>query len=186
MYVAPARALDDTDETTDYIVGLPYGNAGHLLSQLDPAVHNKRRRVWDRAFTPGAIAAYEPFLQRRVRTLLAQLDAHAGQSIDIAEWLGFVTMDFMGDFACGGAFDATARGEDKDGFHALAITALRALEALGAVPWLRALVARAPSDANKFLAMAMGVLHKRRAEGSSVRDLFHHLVCHLPGWRCGC
>jgi cytochrome P450 len=180
MSVCPARRRFGGDVLTSwpgYITALPYGNTGSLLTQLDPTVHGKRRRLWDRAFTPGAIATYEPLLQARVRTLLSQLDARTGQSVDIAEWLGFATLDFMSDFACGSAFDATARGADVEGFHALAVTALRGMEALGAVPWTRPFVARAPSDATRFRVRARRVLRTRRAEGSTVRDLFYHLVC---------
>jgi cytochrome P450 len=82
-----------------YNVFRPPKALSSLIGLEDPTEHGHRRRVWDRAFTPAAIKSYQPMLDNREGQLLAQFDAHVGQPIDIAQWFGFMTMDFMGDFA---------------------------------------------------------------------------------------
>jgi cytochrome P450 len=147
-----------------------------VLAQVDPVEHGKRRRVWDRAFTPGAIKSYEPMLRHRADLLLSQLAARAGAPLDLAEWLGFATRDFMGDFAYNGAFDTTAQGTDVLGFHALAMPALRVVEMVGTMPWLRPLVVRLPTKSNRFIEIAGEIVQRRKAEGGRFRDLFYYLV----------
>jgi len=47
--------------------------AGVMLNQMDPPRHDRIRALVNRGFTPRRIAALEPELRRRTRTLLAQL-----------------------------------------------------------------------------------------------------------------
>jgi cytochrome P450 len=52
----------------------------------DPAEHGRRRRIWNRAFTAGAIKSYEPHLTRHVANLVVKLDtaATSGETLDMA------------------------------------------------------------------------------------------------------
>jgi cytochrome P450 len=147
------------------------------MSISDASEHNKRRRVWDRAFTPAALKSYVPMLSRRLTELVVALDAHLNTSLDIAEWLGFFTVDFMGDFACGGAFNLLERGKDEAGYHAIAMDGLGLAEALGKIPWCRAFIHHLPNnDLGRILSFSLGVAERRKATGSLAKDLFYHLV----------
>jgi cytochrome P450 len=149
---------------------------GSLLGHIDPVAHSKRRRVWDRAFTPTAIKSYDPMLHARLSQLITNLNSRTGQPIDLAEWFGFFSLDFMGDFAYGGMFDFMARGEDTEGFHDFGMKALGIAEIFGTVPWIGPFVKALPSKPRAFQEMAMRVVEKRTSGGSQVRDLFHYLV----------
>jgi hypothetical protein len=162
-----------------YEVATPFDAPMNQLTSLEPVEHGKRRRVWDRAFTPAAIKSYNPMLHARVSQLVAQLELRVGQPLDIAEWLGFMTVDFMGDFAFASAFDCTKAGKDTLGLHELGAKALGAMETAGTMPWLRPIVLSLPmgTKIGTVNELALDAARKRQAGGSQIRDLFHYLVC---------
>jgi cytochrome P450 len=81
-----AHSRDDVG----YEVAKPEGTTGSLLSQMEPAGHAERRKIWDRAFTPNALKSYEPLLAARVAELLENLSTRLGTEVDIAEWVRYV------------------------------------------------------------------------------------------------
>lgn len=153
---------------------------GNILSVIDAAEHNRRRRVWDRAFTAGAVKSYEPMLQRRVNELVQVLAAHSGTSIDISEWLGLFSIDFMGDFAFGGMFDMMKYGKNTTSLHKTVTQSLKMIEVFGTVPWVRSIVQILPgTKAKDMQSMGSGVAERRKQQGSQTRDLFYYLVSTL-------
>jgi cytochrome P450 len=169
-----------------YTVLQPSNSTGNLLNIVTPSEHSKRRKVWDKAFTPSAIKSYEQPLQARVTQLLDQFDARIGQPIDFAAWMGFLTMDFMGDFAYGrnGLFNSLAHGADHAGAHHGGVRLLGVVELAGTVPWLRPLLLKVfgllPSS--DFQQLARRAVDARMEKGSQFRDLFYYLVCHPISW----
>jgi cytochrome P450 len=159
-------------------VTTPFETSKNLLISLDPFEHSKRRRVWDRAFTSAAVKSYDPMLHARVSQFVDQLELRVGQTLDISDWLGFLTVDFMGDFAFAGAFDFMKAGKDTHTFHELGPKALGAMEMFGTMPWLRPVVLTLPAGARagKFNEMSLNAARKRQAGGSQIRDLFFYLV----------
>lgn len=144
---------------------------------IDPVEHGKRRRLWDRAFTPSAIKSYEPMLQKRLSELLLNLNARTGSPLDLGNWFNLFSFDYMGDFAFGGRYNMMSHGRDIDGIHELQMKYVGVLESLGAIPWIRPLVLRIPApQARRLQQMARDVAEQRRNDGSQTRDLFYHLV----------
>jgi cytochrome P450 len=162
------------------MVMTPYDSPGSLINVIQPAEHDKIRRVWDRAFTAKAIQSYEPMLQGRVEQLMTNLTSRTGHPIDLGEWFGLFSMDFMGDFAFGGMFHKMADGKDVEGFHGSLFEFLMAYEMFGSVPWIRPIVQALPaSKAEEMQRMAGRVAGERQKRGSQTRDLFSYLVCVL-------
>jgi cytochrome P450 len=162
-----------------YAVASPKGSSGSLLHIIDPAEHSQRRRIWDRAFTATAIKSYEPLLHARVVELENALAARTGQVIDLAEWFGYMTLDFMGDFGYGGAFNYMARASDSamPDVREFMIRSLGRWEMLGAIPWVRPIVLALPNiGAKAWRNFAHQVVAKRIEKGSQVRDIFYYLV----------
>jgi cytochrome P450 len=158
-------------------VNVPYHSKGSVVSVIDPAEHSKRRRVWDRAFTPNAVKSYEPMLQIRLDQLMAAFNQRAGSPIDIAEWFGLFSIDFMGDFAFGGMFNNMVHGEDVQGLHKSMVQSLHMIEIMGSVPWVRPIVQALPSTkAKEIQQMGLSVARERKKQGSQIRDLFYYLV----------
>jgi cytochrome P450 len=151
----------------------PHGSPESLLRLLDPTAHAKRRRLWDRAFTPSALKSYQPLLSARVAELRAHLLARAGVPLDLARWMLYFTTDFMGDFAWGGKFSLMAAGADTAHVHRLGTEMLGKTEVLGTMPWLRPLLRGYPA---KWRALTAQAVHTRIEKGSAFRDLFYYLV----------
>jgi cytochrome P450 len=152
----------------------------------DNSEHAIRRRVWDQAFTPSAVKSYDPLLRNRIDQLMSQLSTRLGQPVDIAEWIGFLSIDFMGDFAYGGAFDLLQEGKDKAGYHDLFGGFALMIELLGSIPWIKPFALRLPenSGVKNMLGIAGNIVEKRAGRGSTIRDLFYYLVSYyfFPYW----
>jgi cytochrome P450 len=158
-------------------VTVPYHTKGSVFTVIEPAEHDKRRRVWDRAFTPSAIKSYEPMLQHRLSQLLDALSSRVGTPVDVAEWFGLFSIDFMGDFAFGGMFDSMTQGGDVQGIHEGTDVSVWAMEVYGTMPWLRPIVVRLPSSKfNRMLQFGLAVAEQRKKQGSQTRDIFYYLV----------
>lgn len=135
--------------------------------------------MWDKAFTPTAVKSYEQPLQGRLTELLDQLDVRVNEPIDLADWMGFMSMDFMGDFAYGhnGIFNSMAHGYDHTGAHRNGVRMLTIAETAGTIPWLRPVFIAAfrllPAG---FQKLANDAVDTRIEKGSQFRDLFYYLV----------
>jgi cytochrome P450 len=149
-----------------------------LISISDPVEHSKRRRLWDKAFTPSALKSYEVMLQARTQELVSCLSARAGpqKQIDVAQWLSFMALDFMGDFVFGGAFDFMEQGVDPTDFGKAGVKFFGVTEAWGMVPWSNAIFLALPKTTFPLHVKAEEALKKRRENPRGLRDLFYYLV----------
>jgi cytochrome P450 len=149
-----------------------------LLALTTPVEHAARRKIWDHAFTPSALKGYEPLMFARVAELVETLATRCGAPVDLAEWLSLFTVDFMGDFAYGGAFNTMKAGADTQGVRRAGEDALSMVETLGTVAWVRPLMLALPRIGRKKIrAAALAVTEQRKAKSASARDLFYYLVC---------
>jgi cytochrome P450 len=155
----------------------PYNTPGSLLV-LPPEEHSKRRRLWDRAFTPGSLASYTPLLQSRVSELIHNLSirSESNHQIDLAEWISFMALDFMGDFAYGGMFTFMRDGKDVTGFRQILEDGVGFTEILGAVSWVRPIFVALPTPTHAMFDAASTVGHRRKQRGTTVKDLFYYVL----------
>jgi cytochrome P450 len=83
----------------------------------------------------------------------------------------------MGDFAYSGAFNTMRAGEDTAHTHKGIEVYLAITEALGTIPWTRAILLKLPIKKRRAaLAASLAVAEKRKAQGALTRDLFYYLV----------
>jgi cytochrome P450 len=144
---------------------------------VDPIEHSKRRRIWDRGFTPSALKSYEPMLRKRTDQLVKALSGRTGQRIDMAEWASFMSFDFMGDFAYGGAFNFIEDGVDKQGIRHMVERGAGMPGVLGCIPWVRPIVTALPTKTNMLFRMAAQIVHSRKAAGATeAKDLIYYMV----------
>jgi cytochrome P450 len=70
-----------------------------LFSMQDYNEHKLRRKVWDTAFNPKALKAYEPRIMNAINTLCKRLDefSSTGEVIDFSVWTEYMAFDIMGD-----------------------------------------------------------------------------------------
>ncbi|KAJ8468958.1 hypothetical protein ONZ45_g17054 [Pleurotus djamor] len=84
-----------------------------LIGVQDVQEHARRRRPWSRGLSTTALKDYEGILMNRVRQLANYLAQQTGP-VDLSEWIGYFTYDFMSDMGFGGGPEMMRDG-DKDG-----------------------------------------------------------------------
>ena len=72
-----------------------------LISIRDPQEHAARRRLWQRGMTAESLRGYEPTIAKRALQLVSKFEtaAQKDEEVDLAQWIGYFTFDFMGDMA---------------------------------------------------------------------------------------
>lgn len=86
------------------------GMPDSLISAIDVDSHARMRKLLAPGFTPRALRAQEPIVQRYVNLLVERLqeqvqDANTGTEVDVVPWLNFTTFDIFGDLGFGESFD---------------------------------------------------------------------------------
>ncbi|KIA75568.1 cytochrome P450 [Aspergillus ustus] len=98
------------------------GHPDSLLSAINPEKHAQMRRILTPGFTPQALRAQEPFVQKYVNLLITQLsdliekDGKSGEQsssssnsnsaeVDMTPWFNYTTFDIFGDLGYGESFD---------------------------------------------------------------------------------
>ncbi|KUI71889.1 Tryprostatin B 6-hydroxylase [Cytospora mali] len=103
----------------------------------DKKHHDARRRIWDRGFSPNAMAAYEQQIIECAGTLAQRIAeiSRDGEPVVVTDWFYWFTFDVMGHFAFARSF-----GMLRDEQWHLAVKMLRRAMALlgpfSPVPWL--------------------------------------------------
>nr|GAT50699.1 predicted protein [Mycena chlorophos] len=101
--------------------------------------HDNRRRIWNRGMSSESLRGYEAILAIRLQQLLDRLDGIAKSpqpSVDITEWISYLTFDFMGDMAFGGGFNMLLDGGDKDGMWGIIRLGVKATSIIAHIPWI--------------------------------------------------
>jgi tryprostatin B 6-hydroxylase len=135
----------------DVIPGLEFG----VSSTRNRAVHNRRKREWDRALNSKAsLAAYEPRVMALADKLLAKLDSErvVGQAVSSQFWLSLIAFDAMGEIGWGRSLNEI---EDVKQHVFIKQTTEFQKQALllGQLPWLTRLVMRTPFVLGSIRAM---------------------------------
>ncbi|KKK19147.1 hypothetical protein ARAM_001416 [Aspergillus rambellii] len=87
------------------------GHPDSLLSAINPDKHAHMRRLLSPGFTPRALRAQEPFVQKYVNLLVERLqdlakDTGVGSAeVDMTPWFNYTTFDIFGDLGFGESFD---------------------------------------------------------------------------------
>lgn len=123
-----------------------------LQTTRDKADHNRRRRIWDRAFSVKTINGYHPRVVAHLDEFERELANKQHQAIDVTDWFNFLSFDVMGDVSFGTEFNLVKTGK----MH-FAIETIRAggvpLGIMSPVPWLFRLIASIPGAMRPFHQM---------------------------------
>ncbi|KAH7313703.1 cytochrome P450 [Stachybotrys elegans] len=108
-----------------------------LNTTRDKPAHDARRRIWDRGFSPKALAAYEGRVQEYAVVLSSRIDelARQGARVNVTDWFYWFTLDVMGEFAFGRSFDML---RDEEWHYAVQLLrkAMSLVGPFSPVPWL--------------------------------------------------
>ncbi|OTA99276.1 hypothetical protein M426DRAFT_325260 [Hypoxylon sp. CI-4A] len=99
--------------------------------------HNMRRRIWDKGFSPKALAIYEERVVQYAEVLAAQIErlAQGGAPVNVSDWFYWFTFDVMGEFAFARSFGML----QDEKWHFAVRLLRRAMSLLGPfspVPWI--------------------------------------------------
>ena len=115
----------------------------------DKADHNRRRRIWDKAFSVKAINGYHPRVVAHLDAFERKLADQQNQAINMTDWFNFLSFDIMGDVSFGTEFNLVETGK----IH-FAIKMIRAgaipVGLMTPVPWLFRLVSSIPGAMRTF------------------------------------
>ncbi|KZT11556.1 cytochrome P450 [Laetiporus sulphureus 93-53] len=134
---------------------------GNMIAARDKRVHAEARRVWNRAFTPASVKAYEPIIIHCLEELMDRLKEAA------AEEMVFST-----------SFNLLQDG-DKSGLWHLLESALYPPALTEQIPWTTKIVMYLPFIGKQMKTLgklAYKQVARRREEGSPHKDLFYHLM----------
>ncbi|KZT11544.1 cytochrome P450 [Laetiporus sulphureus 93-53] len=160
------------------------GNAkdprGNLIAARDKRVHAEARRVWNRAFTPAFIKAYEPIITRRLEELMDRLREATTQrkQVDVAQLLSWFAFDFMGDMVFGASFNLLGDG-DKSGLWHILESGLYLPSLTEQIPWIAKIIIYLPFVGKQMKTLGQFAYQqatRRLNEGSPHKDLFYHLL----------
>lgn len=141
-----------------------------LQMTRDKAFHSRRRRTWDRGFSPKgapeppltsylsncltedistdwflhlALSEYEPRVYKHCLDLVKQLSRLAGTPVDIGKWFKYFGFDVMGDLSFGRPFDMLTTGNPHFLFGMME-SSKPVVGTLIGVPWLFILFQKLP------------------------------------------
>ncbi|KAI0628543.1 high nitrogen upregulated cytochrome P450 monooxygenase 2 [Trametes polyzona] len=148
-----------------------------LLGITDPAVHQERRKPWNRAFSAAALKEYEPFVAARAAQLVRVLESQKG-TFDISRFFNYFTYDFMCDMAYGGGSNLLDNGDAGDIWHTME-QGWPAATFFGHVPWLASMYAAhiplISASVSRILSHCEEFTLKRIKRGATRKDVFHYL-----------
>lgn len=107
--------------------------------------HDARRRIWNKSFSPKAMASYEELILRFTELLTSQIEnllsprnadiESPEATINVTDWFAWYAFDIMGEFAFSRSFNML-RDRKWHSKICLLVDGMSAGDALGKVPWL--------------------------------------------------
>ncbi|KAE9402839.1 cytochrome P450 [Gymnopus androsaceus JB14] len=153
-------------------------NAPANLLVLTGEAHANRRRLWNKGMSNDSLKEYEMVVAKRASQLTEELSKREGQVVDLSKWIGFFTMDFMGDMAFGGGFETLRDGEDREHMHDALQRFAVTSSVLSHVPYAAQFVQLLPiisRDLIVFRGFALSKALQRLKSTSVKKDLWYHL-----------
>ncbi|KAG9258283.1 putative P450 monooxygenase [Emericellopsis atlantica] len=147
----------------------------------DRAAHDRRRRLLTPSFSDAALRGYMVRAQRYNDQLLGQLEASAGQPLDVTKWFGLHGFDVMGDLVFNQPFDMLQRGEAHEAIQVLGAGLYP--QGFAFAPWLYRVFATLPgmgAGYRRFVAFTADQLTRRMGEQgkTTYADMMQPLIAH--------
>ncbi|EGD94147.1 hypothetical protein TESG_01671 [Trichophyton tonsurans CBS 112818] len=149
-----------------------------LQMTRDKAFHSRRRRTWDRGFSPKALSEYEPRVYQHCLDLVKQLSRLAGTPVDIGKWFKYFGFDVMGDLSFGRPFDMLTTGNPHFLFGMME-SSKPVVGTLIGVPWLFILFQKLPGISrvrSNWISWCGVQVQERMKLGTTRPDLFSYIL----------
>ncbi|KAJ4469256.1 cytochrome P450 [Lentinula aciculospora] len=187
LHIADAKVISNIMNSPRFLKSERYNavkreaNARGLLGIVDPKEHSRRRRLWDRGLNTSALKGYQPLLENRINQFIETLrrESATHDYIDLAKWITFFSLDFMGDLAWGGVFNSMEAGKDVNGLLYLSQMVTEIHETAGTVPWTRLFYEHLPVSEKTVQQLSFAkrtVLDRIKRGCGETPDLFMYLL----------
>ena len=128
------------EKTPWYDTSLPLVN---LHTARDRKVHELRRKVWSRAFSPKALQEYDSRVSTYSELFCRQIRAMNGKPFDASRWFKYFAFDVMGELGFGESFHMLDSDENR-WVPDLLEAGMADIAQLMPVPWMTILLHRLP------------------------------------------
>jgi tryprostatin B 6-hydroxylase len=148
-----------------YEQSLPVVN---LHTSRDKKVHERRRKVFSKAFSPAALRDYEVRVVEHAELLTRQLARMEGKPFDATAWFKYFAFDVMGELGFGETFGMLSSEENR-WLPDLLERGMSTVGWLSPIPWFTPIFNRLPLLAEgprRFLEY-VGVRVEQRAKSKS-------------------
>jgi cytochrome P450 len=164
-------------KTDWYETSLPLVN---LHTTRDKKIHEKRRKVFSRAFSPQALRDYEPRINMHAEEFINQIKVMKGKPFRGDRWFKYFAYDVMGELAFGESFGMLTAEENR-WVPDLLEAGMEDIGYLQPVPWATLLLHNIPftaKGAKSFLNFVGNQVAKRSAKkGEKLKpDIFSYLL----------
>ncbi|TVY78438.1 Cytochrome P450 monooxygenase FCK2 [Lachnellula suecica] len=139
----------------------------------DRALHDKRRRTWDRGFS-----VKESRVQSYGNDLVRQIASFRGKPINASLWFNYYSFDVMGELAFGKSFDMLKTGERHYAIKLLQ-EGIRPGGMVSPMPWLMILLTKLPglsAGYQKFVAFCEEQAMNRKKMDMKEKDIMSWLL----------
>lgn len=164
-----------TDKNAWYDTSLPLVN---LHTVRDKKVHELRRKVWARAFSPKALHEYDERIAEYSALFCQQIAHMKGQPFDATRWFKFYAWDVMGELGFGESFHMLE--DDKNRWVPdLLEEGMADIAQLQPVPWATILFHRLPflfEGPKKFAVFIIEQAMRRAKQTPTKPDVLKYLV----------
>ncbi|KAL3436403.1 cytochrome P450 [Aspergillus tetrazonus] len=151
----------------------------NLHTVRDKRVHDARRKVFTKAFTPSALREYEERVAVHCEEFVRQMTRLSGKPFDASEWFKYFAFDVMGDLGLGREFHMMT-SETNRWIPALLETSMAHVGPTSPVPWMAPILHNLPwagRGARAWLEFVGSQVKERTQKKSDRRDqILSHLV----------
>ena len=136
--------------------------------------HKNRRKIWEPAFSPKALATYEPRVIHHIRVLLKQFEKRSGQTLNFGQWCDYFGFDVMGDLGFSEDFHQLESAQPHT-YTELIHQHLKMRATFGHIPWTRNIVpwllsSKSNEDNKAFYQLSRERFQRRKASSKSSDD----------------
>uniref|UniRef100_A0A8H8CFT6 High nitrogen upregulated cytochrome P450 monooxygenase 2 n=1 Tax=Psilocybe cubensis TaxID=181762 RepID=A0A8H8CFT6_PSICU len=149
-----------------------------LIAINDKQEHARRRRPWTRAFSTNALKGYEETVIKRSSQLVDLVLSQKGAG-NFTDFTSYFAYDIMSDLAFGGGSEMMKAQADEQNLWHMIEASQQSATFMSHVPWLAGILFRLPfglGDLKEFRNYARRKAAMRRTQGSTHKDIFHHLI----------
>ncbi|GIZ44446.1 hypothetical protein CKM354_000764300 [Cercospora kikuchii] len=118
----------------------PFNGVGSLVTEIDPAVHARQRKLLSHSFADRNLKELEPLLQQWITLFRCKLEERmrSGENVDLVKWFNCTTFDIMGDLAFNESLGMLENGEYSDWVKAIfgSVKTITIIRAVKIIHWL--------------------------------------------------